>query len=259
MTNLDRAMAYLEKLPDAISGAGGHDATLRAACECVRFGLTDGELWEALCWYNVNKCRPQWSEKELTHKIESAKTKAQHGERVQPARNAGKRRTFTPPDMTRRGLAASTTTPAKVATIGAQLEGIGAASVPSAQPTAAPAHALADLATIEAEIARSRARWASVLAAQPAIAAAWGAWRSAGNPPEGMELIAEATIAARVPWAEGQPFNPEPWRAWASGASGGNDAPPRPTAEPAADPEADYWQSVFAQEAAALALAGEVE
>jgi hypothetical protein len=72
-----------------------------------------------------------------------------------------------------------------------------------------------DLAAIDAMIERGRARWASVLATCPAVAAAWAAWRKAGNPIEGLTTIAEAAIAARVPWSEGQPFNSEPWRAWA--------------------------------------------
>ncbi len=72
MDNFSRTMAYLDKLPNAISGAGGHDATLRVACECYRFGLSDGEAWEALRWFNDNRCQPKWKEHELRHKLESA-------------------------------------------------------------------------------------------------------------------------------------------------------------------------------------------
>lgn len=72
MNNLTRAMAYLEKLPSAVSGSGGHNATLRAACECVRFGLSDSETWEAMSWYNLNRCQPVWREHELRHKINDA-------------------------------------------------------------------------------------------------------------------------------------------------------------------------------------------
>ena len=86
MGNLERAMAYLEKLPPAIAGSGGHDATLRAACECIRFGLSDSEIAEAMNWYNVNRCKPEWKPKELAHKIASAKRLAKFGERGQPAR-----------------------------------------------------------------------------------------------------------------------------------------------------------------------------
>jgi hypothetical protein len=69
---LQRALAYLDKLPPAISGSGGHNATLRAACECVRFGLSEGEAWQALQWFNAHRCQPAWSEKELRHKLADA-------------------------------------------------------------------------------------------------------------------------------------------------------------------------------------------
>lgn len=88
MDNLSRCLAYLEKLPPAISGSGGHDATFRAACECVRFGLSDSEITEAMHWYNVNRCKPEWKPKELAHKITQAKRHATFGERAQPARRA---------------------------------------------------------------------------------------------------------------------------------------------------------------------------
>jgi len=42
-TSFERAQTYLAKLPPAISGSGGHDATFRAACELIRVGLSDGE------------------------------------------------------------------------------------------------------------------------------------------------------------------------------------------------------------------------
>lgn len=71
-TNLDRALAYLAKLPPAVSGSGGHDATLRAACECVRFGLSDDEAMAALAEFN-QRCQPSWSEHELAHKIADAR------------------------------------------------------------------------------------------------------------------------------------------------------------------------------------------
>jgi hypothetical protein len=81
-TNFDRCLAYLEKCPPAVSNAGGHNATMRAACECVRFGLSDSEMWEALTWFNEHRCSEPWSEKELRHKMESAKKKARFGERT---------------------------------------------------------------------------------------------------------------------------------------------------------------------------------
>jgi hypothetical protein len=62
---------------------------------------------------------------------------------------------------------------------------------------------------------RDRVRWEKVLSTYPAIAQAWNAWRCAGNPPAGLAQIAEAAIAAGVPWAEGQPFDRARWLRWA--------------------------------------------
>lgn len=64
-------MAYLEKLPPAVSGSGGHNATLRAALACKRFGLSRGDMWQAMTWFNEHRCQPRWSEKDLRHKLDS--------------------------------------------------------------------------------------------------------------------------------------------------------------------------------------------
>ena len=77
-----RCIAYLKTTPNAVSGQGGHDVTLRAACECVRFGLHDGEIAQVMDWYNAEKCDPPWSDGEIRHKIVSAKSKAVFGERL---------------------------------------------------------------------------------------------------------------------------------------------------------------------------------
>lgn len=67
-----RCLAYLARCPDAISGQDGHGATLRAAAECYRFGLSDSEAAAALDWFNDNKCQPRWTPRELAHKLRSA-------------------------------------------------------------------------------------------------------------------------------------------------------------------------------------------
>lgn len=77
---------YLANLPNAVSGAGGHDATLRAACECVRLGLSDGEAMALLREWNTTHCQPAWTEKELAHKLTSARSKA--GGQVRFVRNS---------------------------------------------------------------------------------------------------------------------------------------------------------------------------
>lgn len=106
---LTRAMAYLDRLPVAVSGQGGHNATLRAACECMRFGLSDGEAWEALQWFNDYRCQPKWSEHELKHKLADARRivtgNGQAGKHLGPARgwkDNRQPRAFVPPPTPRR-------------------------------------------------------------------------------------------------------------------------------------------------------------
>ncbi len=67
-----RAAAYLQHLAPAVSGQGGHVATFRAACECIRFGLSDSEARYLLDGYN-QRCDPPWSAHELDHKIAEAR------------------------------------------------------------------------------------------------------------------------------------------------------------------------------------------
>ena len=69
---LDTAKAYLDKLPPAISGAGGHAATFAAACWTVRLGLPDSDALALLLEYN-RRCQPPWKEAELVHKLKDAR------------------------------------------------------------------------------------------------------------------------------------------------------------------------------------------
>lgn len=70
----DRARLYLRKCPLAISGQGGHRAAFRVACAVVRgFELDEAEALAVLQEWNRG-CQPPWSEAELRHKIQSAKT-----------------------------------------------------------------------------------------------------------------------------------------------------------------------------------------
>lgn len=71
---VDRARAYLMRIPGAISGSGGHAQTLLAAEHMVRgFQLDDGAAMSLLCEWN-RMCSPPWSERELQHKIREART-----------------------------------------------------------------------------------------------------------------------------------------------------------------------------------------
>jgi len=76
MNSLTSCLAYLAKLPSAVSGAGGHPSTFRAACECVRFGLSDADALTLLREWNGTHCRPPWTEKELAHKLADARRTA---------------------------------------------------------------------------------------------------------------------------------------------------------------------------------------
>lgn len=76
---VERARKYVAKLPPAISGQSGHNATFRTACVLVLgFGLNQDEALRVLGEWNLT-CQPPWSEHELQHKIASAAK--QSGER----------------------------------------------------------------------------------------------------------------------------------------------------------------------------------
>jgi hypothetical protein len=66
------AAAYLDKIPGAISGQGGHDHTFYVACRLIQgFDLPNAVALRLLSAWN-ERCEPPWTEKELLHKVESA-------------------------------------------------------------------------------------------------------------------------------------------------------------------------------------------
>ena len=68
----ERARRYVESMPAAVSGQGGHHATFEVAQVLARgFALPREQSWPILCGYNA-RCVPPWTERELSHKIESA-------------------------------------------------------------------------------------------------------------------------------------------------------------------------------------------
>ena len=69
---IERARRYVAKMPAAVSGQGGHNATFHVACVLFRFGLDDTDARRLLTEYSA-RCQPPWSARELDHKIESAK------------------------------------------------------------------------------------------------------------------------------------------------------------------------------------------
>jgi RecA-family ATPase len=77
MQPIERARAYLSKVPPAISGQGGHNQTFAVACLLTHgFALEAHDVWALLNEFNLS-CQPAWTEKELRHKFESA-LKASH-------------------------------------------------------------------------------------------------------------------------------------------------------------------------------------
>ncbi|MBI3416475.1 MAG: hypothetical protein HY043_14360 [Verrucomicrobia bacterium] len=69
---VERARAYLARIPGAISGSGGHAATFHVACVLVNgFDLSTDEALSLFSNWNA-VCQPPWSEAELRHKLTSA-------------------------------------------------------------------------------------------------------------------------------------------------------------------------------------------
>lgn len=65
---IERARRYLAKMPPAVSGSSGHNATFHAACVLLLgFGLSLQEALVLLREWNQT-CQPPWSDKELEHK-----------------------------------------------------------------------------------------------------------------------------------------------------------------------------------------------
>ena len=68
-----RAVKYLAKMPEAISGEEGHKALLKAASHLVvGFNLDDETAFFILKNEYNPRCQPPWSDKELRHKIQDA-------------------------------------------------------------------------------------------------------------------------------------------------------------------------------------------
>ena len=74
--DLTRATKYLDAMPPAISGQGGHDQTYAAATVMVHgFGLDSGNALTLLMERYNPRCEPPWTERELKHKVEDAASK----------------------------------------------------------------------------------------------------------------------------------------------------------------------------------------
>lgn len=71
-----RAIAYINAMPPAIAGGGGHSQTYAAATALVHgFALEPSVALTILVEHYNPRCNPPWSEKELEHKINQATIK----------------------------------------------------------------------------------------------------------------------------------------------------------------------------------------
>ena len=82
---IECARERLARLPSAVSGSGGHSATLRAACALVRLGVDGGEALALLSEWNGTHCQPPWTEPELRHKLDSARSKVRSAPWIVPS------------------------------------------------------------------------------------------------------------------------------------------------------------------------------
>jgi len=87
MPPLARCLAFVAKMPRAVSGEGGHNATLAVACETQRFNLSDADAMTVLHHFN-STLGEQWTPEELAHKLEGAKEMAagERGSRLHEGR-----------------------------------------------------------------------------------------------------------------------------------------------------------------------------
>lgn len=71
-----RIHAYLAKVPEAVSGSGGHIQTFHVAKILIHgFGLSESEAFPFIKDYS-ERCAPPWTDKELRHKLASARKSA---------------------------------------------------------------------------------------------------------------------------------------------------------------------------------------
>lgn len=103
MDLIDRARAYVAKMPEAVAGQDGHGATFAVARTLLHFfQLPRAQAATVLDEFN-QRCAPPWSAKELKHKLDSAEKTRWEGPRAtddakrsgpKPAALTGKARTL---------------------------------------------------------------------------------------------------------------------------------------------------------------------
>lgn len=79
-SKLKRASAYLARMPESVSGQNGHAALWNAAFTLVKGFQLDPEDARILLMREFNpRCQPEWSEKEIAHKVRQANTARETG------------------------------------------------------------------------------------------------------------------------------------------------------------------------------------
>ena len=72
-TVADRIIKYILAYPPAISGDSGHNRLLVLAIKLVHgYCLSEAEATEYLLQYYNPRCQPEWTEKEVAHKVSEA-------------------------------------------------------------------------------------------------------------------------------------------------------------------------------------------
>ncbi len=75
-TRLGRAERYIDRMPEAVSGQGGHGKTYAVAAALVNgFGIDEETAYGIMAQRYNPRCRPEWSERELRHKVSDAASK----------------------------------------------------------------------------------------------------------------------------------------------------------------------------------------
>lgn len=81
MTPYEQANRYIQAIPGATSGAGGHNQTYSVAMVAIEgFGLSRGDARQLLTEYSM-RCQPPWTEREIKHKLDSAEQRCDQSKR----------------------------------------------------------------------------------------------------------------------------------------------------------------------------------
>jgi hypothetical protein len=76
---IERAIKYVNAMPPAVSGAGGHNAAFAAACTLTHgFELGYDDALYILEEHYNHRCDPPWSRRELMHKVDQSLKMSNH-------------------------------------------------------------------------------------------------------------------------------------------------------------------------------------